>query len=540
MLPTIHQMPTIGYVHKVLCDCLGLWNSDNEDVTFHLAATEKDRRTALRQAFEAIKKDDGAYGSLNDLVAVTTQLAPKTAQKIKKRRTIQAYVNHLSESDFESFDEYLELREYIQVLITERYSRWGVSELAVGFYISALAHYREFVREHACNAQSQKYSYQHFLSQHLRPLTATLAGALLPSEAWPEAERDEQWPLRVFADAACRITGVSLHKLHQYHEFQREQPLDEQAWHRDFTSQLVNTQSKQVIDRLRKHSRMKWETFYPTLQPLTYHLPEAITEKAFAIHAFAAMIAHNLNVQVADCGTFEPLARGRLKPDQVEYSHSIPSSDLLDLLFNEYPIGHEAFAEQASSRYQTLLDGIRNLPGSMSLTADIPNSLELAYNNINKRFTEGAWHVALVNGPTWLNEWVRARDAMFVGDGLLALTHFNTALEQAKYVAGPLFIPFYIQVCAFCKSQYRMLSDRKEEELFERFYEGLGSNAAHYAGLLGYIPHYVRDPETLIPQTMLPLRSQLIIGEIDALARALAQPFTGSADLSSSAATPAS
>ncbi|MNG09764.1 hypothetical protein D3C84_931980 [compost metagenome] len=92
-------------------------------------------------------------------------------------------------------------------------------------------------------------------------------------------------------------------------------------------------------------------------------------------------------------------------------------------------------------------------------------------------------------------------------------------------MAGPLFIPFYIQVCAFCKSQYRLLSERKEEELFERFYEGLGSNAAHYAGLVGYTPHYVRDPETLIPRSILPLRSQLMIGEIDALARALAQSF---------------
>lgn len=86
-------------------------------------------------------------------------------------------------------------------------------------------------------------------------------------------------------------------------------------------------------------------------------------------------------------------------------------------------------------------------------------------------------------------------------------------------MAGPLFIPFYIQVCAFCKSQYRLLSERKEEELFERFYEGLGKNAANYAKLVGYTPQCVRAPETLMPHTMLPLKSQLIIREIDALAR---------------------
>lgn len=520
-MPTTNQLPTLGYLHKVVCDCLGLWNSDNEDITFHVAATEKDRCTSLRQAFEAIKKEDGMYGSHDDLVAVTTKFSPNDAQKVKKSRTIQAYVNHLSKTDFESVHEYSELHQYIELLLTTRYSRWGVSELAVCFYRSALAHYREFVREHACNTQSQNYSFQFFLNQHLRLLSRTLTRELLPNNAWPDVELDEQWPLKVFADTASQITEISLHKLHQYHQFQQDEGLNEQAWTRDFTSQQVNTQSKQVIDRLRRHSRMKWETFYPTFQPLTYHLPKAIREKEFAIHAFAAMIAHNLNIHVADCGQLEPLARSCLIYGQVEHSHSIPSSDLLDLLFNDYPIGSEVFAQQAPNRYQAMLDTIRTLPGSLNLVADIPNSLDQIYKTEHRQFTEGAWSAALVNSPKWLNEWVRAQDAMFAGDALLALSHFNSALEQAKYVAGPLFIPFYIQVCAFCKSQYGLLSTRKEKELFERFYEGLGKDAAQYAALVGYTPQYERDPKTLLPHTTLPLKSQLIIREIDALARSL-------------------
>lgn len=59
MLSTPNQLPTLGYLHKVVCDCLGLWNSDNEDITFHVSATEKEIRTQLRQAFETIKRDDG-------------------------------------------------------------------------------------------------------------------------------------------------------------------------------------------------------------------------------------------------------------------------------------------------------------------------------------------------------------------------------------------------------------------------------------------------------------------------------------------------
>lgn len=520
MLPTSNKLPTLGYVHKVVCDCLGLWNSDNEDITFNVSASERERRTALRRAFEALKDEDGVmYGSLDDLVVVTTQFAPKDTQKIKKRRTIQTYVNHLSKSDFESINEYEELQQYIKVLLTDRYSRWGVSELAVSFYVAALAHYRELVREHACNAQSQSYSYQRFLSRDLRLLTRTLTLELLPDDAFPDAVLDEPWPLKGFADAASQITGISLHKLHQYHQFKQEGLLNGQAWASDFTSQQVNTRSKQVIDRLRKHNRMKWETFYPTLQPLTYHLPKTIGEKSYAVHAFAALIAHNLNIHVADCGPFVRSARRSLPHAQIEHSHSTPSSDLLDMLCNDYHIGDEAFIEQVSSRYKTMIVAIRTLPGSLNHAAYIPNSLEQIYEKEHRRFPDPAWDVPLANGPIWLNEWVKARNAFLVGDALLALSHFNTAFEQAKYVAGPLFIPFYVQVCAFCKCQYRLLSERKEVELFERLYEGLGSTAASYASLLGYTPQFKRDPITLMPRTTLPRKSQLIIGEIDALVK---------------------
>lgn len=205
----------------------------------------------------------------------------------------------------------------------------------------------------------------------------------------------------------------------------------------------------------------------------------------------------------------------------VEHLHSIPSSDLMDLQINGYPITDESAAQHAPSRYQALLDGIRSLPGSLNLAADIPGSAELAYKTEYRRFTEGAWHVTLENTPSWITEWACARDAMFSRDSLLALTHFKSALEQAKYAAGPLFIAFYIQVCAFCKSQYRLLSERNEAELFDRFYEGLGQSAANYAGLMGYTPKYVRNSETLMPHTTLPLKTQWITREINAFARTL-------------------
>lgn len=516
-----NQLPTLGYMHKVVCDCLGLWGSDNDEVTFNVAATEKDRRIALRKAFDAIKKEDGTYGSSEDLIAVTIQLAPKDTQRVKKNRTIQAYVSHFSKTDFESDDEYHELQQYIEALLVERYSGWGVSELAVSFYFSALGHYREFVREYACNAKSQMYSFQCFLSQDLRALSTTLTRKFLSEDAWTDAALNEPWPLKRFAEDACRLAGVSQHKLHQYHEFQQEDPLREQAWTRDFAGQHVNTRSKQVIDRLRKPSRMKWETFYPTLQPLTDLLPKSVSEKVFANHAFAAMIAHNLNVNVSVLGPFTPPVRGPLTNDQEKHRHSCPSSDLMDLQINGYPIPNESFAQLAPHRYQVLLEWIRSLPGSLNFSADIPGNAALSYTSEHRRFAEGSWRIGLEDAPSWLIEWANAREAMLARDSLQALTHFKSALSQARYVAGPLFISFYIEVCAFCKSQYRRLSEGNESEVFGRLYEGLGVDASKYAKLMGYTSQYVRDPDTLMPRAMLPLKERWIIGEIDAYAKKL-------------------
>lgn len=56
MKPANYQLPTLGQFTKVLCDCLGLWSSNGIDVEFHVPASEKARREALRSAFELIKK----------------------------------------------------------------------------------------------------------------------------------------------------------------------------------------------------------------------------------------------------------------------------------------------------------------------------------------------------------------------------------------------------------------------------------------------------------------------------------------------------
>jgi hypothetical protein len=523
MLTATNQLPTLGYLHKVVCDCLGLWNSENEDFTFHIDATEKEQRTALRQAFNKIKKEDGRYGSLNDLLAVTVQFAPTSTQKIRKSRTIQSYVNHLSKSDFESIDEYIELRQYIETLITERYSKYGVARLAVSFYVSALGHYREFIREYACNKQNQNNSFQYFINKDLHLLLRELIREQLPNSIWPKTERNNHWPLKGFADMVCQITSISMHQLHQYHELKQKNRLrNEQEWLQEVASGEVNTKSKQIIGRLRKNSRMKWKTFYSTLKPLTHYLPKDTPEEEFAIHAFSAMIEHHINIQVADLGPFELPIREHLQHAQCDQRYFIPSSELLDLHFNDYPIAHEYVTQQVFTRYQDLVEEIKLLPDSLNHAVDIPSSLALIYKKEYRWFIDGKWLeqiAAQVNSPSWISEWTGARDAILKRDSMLALIKLKSALEQAKYMAGPLFVPFYIEVCAFCKSQYQLLSKQNKVELFDQIYECLGSDASQYAELIGYSPYSIRDPKNLMPRINLPKKFHFFSNEANALAQ---------------------
>jgi hypothetical protein len=518
MLHQTNQLPSLGYFHKILCECLCIWNSDNENINFNVSATESERRTALNQAFDLIKREGEKYGSFDELVTVTSQLAQKDAVKEKKLRTIQTYVYQIAKTDFGSINEFLELSEYIEVLLAESYEDWGVSELAIRLYRSTIAYYREFVREFTCNLQNQQHSYLSFM-RSLPRLIESLTSNMVESDLWPRKICNDLWPLKRFAEQASQACGVSLHKLHQYHQFQQDESLNEQAWTRDFTSQQVNTRSKQVVDRMLKHSRMKWETFFPILQPLTFHLETDEHKKSFYYHAFAAMLAHNINTHIAHFSVSALSGLDIASPLDVEQSNELPSSDLLDKCINYSPADHQACISEAAKHYHSMLDWVRTLPGFVKLNFEVPSALNLTYKKEHRQFNDTAWSQSLVESPNWLNEWARAREAIKAADPMLALLHFTNSFEQARYAAGPLFIPFYIQLCAFCKSQYKLYSNRGESALFERFYAQLGDNASKFAALLGYTPMYIRDPRTLLPSSSLPIKTRLIVDETNILAR---------------------
>lgn len=524
MSTTDFQFPTLGQFNKVLCDCLGLWGGEGKSVEFHVPASEKARRGSLRSAFETIKRDNGTYGTLDDLVSVTTQIAPKSKQEVKKRKTIQSYVLHLAKEDYASYEEFMELTSYIEILARDKYKPWEVSELVARLYISALLHYREFIREYSATSEGCMAAYQGFLAGTMIDIARAVCNVEPRANSNPDEGTDiSRWPLREFVEKTCKACEVTPYKLHQFHKLRKAASncnlADKELWALDFTSKQVSTQSKQVFERLSKGGKIKWEVVYPFLKPLACLMPTMAEKQGFANKAFCAFVSHTLYVHAAEIGRFDPGTQPHY-PKIPYLDGTTPISDCIDRILHEDEIDEESISA-AFAAYHELLKNLRSTEGFLSGEIPIPDAFAVLYKKDYLKFLDSEWHKLLTSTPSWIEDWLLGRDSMLTGSSESALQHLKRALEKAKYSAGPLFFPFYVQVCAFCKSQYKILSRMGEEQIFERFYEPLGNAASKYAGLLGYTPGSTRDPRTLLPKSNLRIKNGLIIQEIDLLTQSL-------------------
>lgn len=451
MSPTAFQFPTLGHFNKVLCDCLGLWSSDGKSVEFHVPASEKARREALRSAFEAIKRENGTYGSLDELVSVTTQIAPESKQEVKKSKTIQSYVLHLAKEDYASYEELMEITGYIEILAREKYKLWNISDFAAKIYTSALLHYREFIREYSATSEGCMAAYQGFLAGTMIDLVRAIS-YVEPRGILVKSTETSRWPLREFVEKACKEAGVTPYKLHQFHALRKKtincNLTDSELWELDFSSKPVSTQSKQVFERMSKEGKIKWEVIYPFIKPLACLLPAEAEGHGFANKAFCAFVSHNLYMHAAEIGDFDRSAQPQY-PKIKTLDSATPISDCIDQILHD-DVVDEKLLDDAFGAYREFLTSLRSTGAFLSCDTAIPDGLAVLYRKDYLKFFEKEWLSNLTNRPVWIEDWSLASRFMLTGPSESALKHFKQALEKAKYSAGPLFIPFYVQVCAFC------------------------------------------------------------------------------------------
>ncbi|MDK9556071.1 hypothetical protein QQF73_00440 [Marinobacter sp. M216] len=526
----IQKMPTLGYFNKIICDSLGLWSSDLKDIYFDVPANEEERKKALQDAFCVTKKDDDTYGTLSELISVTSEISPGQKEIVRKNKTIQSHINYFSKEDFASYDELVDFKGYIKVVIEDVYKSSELSDFAYKIYESSIMYYREFVREHAAKPRTYLDSYIFFVKSILIDLIESLSNDVSINKNHLSGNvngESNDWPLRTFVDSVTERCGVSLHRLHQFHDFKlnHKNYSDKAIWNEDLSSQSINTRSKQVIGRLNKNNKIKWNGFYSIINPLLQLLPADIDEASFEVKAYSAFVVHNINRHLRELPSKDIYTKNKLwdwnYPMLTSGNNYFPVSDQLDLIVNDEEVIDGQKIQASMQRYHELIKNLRLLSYSIIGALEVPSTLEFLYSKNSMDDPIEAMFKTSAEVPIWICEWNRARISVSSSDAASALHHYKNSLESAKYSAGPLFIILYTEICAFCKHQYKELKKNNEEHLFDRFYEPLGAEAAKYAILIGYAPGTSRDPKTLIPRSTSPKKSAFLMYKIDLKMKAI-------------------
>lgn len=507
------QMPTLGVINKVICDSLGLWTSLDQDINFTVPATEKERQAALKIAFEEIQRNDGTYGSLEELTSVTRSIAPKSKIEIKKSRTIQAYVNYLSKEDFSSANEFYEFKEYVYKLIDDSFLDVELSSYAKKYYSLSMDFYKELIREVAFDKDKIKDGYVFYILNILIPLLyQILKGSQCYSDVNYTIACSSQWPLKSFSDMAIEHCDVTYHRLYQFHEIKlNEGGADAHIWGKDFKGTFVNARAKQIVERLGKCNKIKWEKFYTLVKPLQCLLKDNGSVKLFSLSAFSSFISHNLRINLKDLDVTTCESVGNYP--FCDNSDCMPVTDRIDILINKKVAPESEGYLSAVNQYNKLYELLRRCDFSLNESLNVMSTIRLIYDihcydtilSINKQNAE------------WIKYWELA--SLFIGksDYVSALASFKKSLELAKYSSGPLYLSLYFHLCSFCKVQYKIFRENNSSDVFDRFFEPLGKGASSYSSLIGFSPRNERDPDTLMPRSTLRLKNSFIVNKIDKL-----------------------
>jgi hypothetical protein len=539
------KLPTISFFNKLILDSLGVWRGDVVNVEFDITATEEQRRKALSLAFEEHRNEDGTFGPISSVLKSMEELAPEGNVLQRKARTIQDIVQHFAKEEFLDNYELDELEPYIQGVIKEKFSDPLLSDFIINTRASLIQHYKEFVREFSPKAGKALDSYQFFISNIAvsvicKSLFTTLSNLGSPAElgssvlTFNNKKEGTVWPLKAYLNELLERSQVSAYKLHQFHEIKLNNQVkgDTDIWKMISPSTLTNTKSKQTVGRFNRSNKMNWNIIWKQISPLVSTL--SINENIIRLNSFVTHWIHNLAIYLESVlqnkVSFEVALSDIYKSTEfckekyivnTENINLKPISDLLDdaesaefenpalpiqtpylrdelEIYRSYLASSECFdrkllPEEFTNFWYLYSEENFNLKNQQALTKDVYAS----------------------TSSDWIKHWCEARISVLEGDMTKALQDYKMSLSCAKYTSGRYFPLLYIDICAFCKSRYQFFSTKNEVDIFDRFYEQLGSNASKYSGLLGHTPSTMRDPETLLPYSLNSFKNGLILKVID-------------------------
>lgn len=489
---------------------MGLWSDEKKEATFHVPATEKDRRQALQDSFSLVGAKNHSGVNIKELLNATRQLAPDNKLVSKQLKTIRSYVIQYAKNDFSTIREYKEFQNYVLQVIGERYPEHETALLAKNYYLHALEYYREWVREFVIVDGCIPEAYQYFVNNVLKSIIISLVSHhALGDRDWLQETLQDNWPMRRLINELLASADSSAYKLTQYHN---KAKASKNVEFTDIKGSDVDTAAKQVIERLSQFKRVKWRIYLKTIKPVQKLTPAECDDAYFTAAALGAFIIHYLNTHLND-NQCEPIWDKKFSYPQLGETTMESASEVIDYAMEqELPEAERlklfAMAKAKLNEYQDVLDSYGLI---LNKVDKIPSILEFTYGE-GEHFSIKEWSKGLIFKPSWVEHWIKAQNAVATGKSIIATKHYMEVLRGAKYCSGPLWMLLFFEVCCLCKKEARELS----EELFDAHYEPLGSQITAYAKLLGYLPDSGRNPETLMPNP-LTIKESFIIGKVKQL-----------------------
>ncbi|PKG73105.1 hypothetical protein CXF86_19385 [Shewanella sp. GutCb] len=493
----IKHVPTLGEFHKVVCDSLGLWSDEKLETTFHVPATEKERRQALQASFSLVENNKQGEVSIQDLLNATRQLAPDNKRISKQLKTIRAYVIQYAKNNFSTIREFTEFQKYMLQVIEERYPQPEIAHLAQNYYLNALEYYREWVREFVIDHGAIPETYQYFVNNVLKSIVISLVSHhALGDRDWLQQTLQDDWPMRRLIDELLANAGSSVYKLCQYHA---EAKANKDVEFAGLQGRSVDTAAKQVIERFSRFTRVKWRIYLQTILPVQKLTPVECDDAYFNASALGAFIVHNLNIHLND-NQCEPLWDKKFSYPLLGVTPMESASEVIDYTVEQGRPDAEQWmlfemAQVKLNEYKNVLDSYDLI---LNRVDKIPTAFKFVYEE-GEQFSITEWSKSLTFKPSWVEYWIKAQNAIAIGEPIIAAKHYTEVLRGARYSSGPLWMLLFFEVCCLCQKANRELT----EEQFDTYYDPLGSLVTSYAKLLGYLPDSGRNPNTLMPNPLM-------------------------------------
>jgi hypothetical protein len=561
-----NTLPTVGSLNKIFLNQLNIWSSNQRSLDIMLEPNQKEKRAALKKVINSLGSQPFNLNNLLAVTAIKAPKAKhkevknKTIQKYVQKLSKSSLEDFTQFEEFQPYIKYLldavlddaelslivdnlwkdTIEQYLLFLRNHPYvssTEEMIMLFVIGYFIPQII--ETIATEKLINNFNQNIPLNFFITSFSKDNSNVV-----------------KWPIKKIIDCILESSGISAWELQCFHAYKinNSNLSDTKAW--DAFTALdkkpePSTKVKQLFNRIGKVNKVKWRDVWTLMSPVLVKLNQ-FSEKELKANLFSAYVIHSISqlcsenmeadkFKALNCKA-EKLAKVCSKelPLIKSYSEKLGDSVRKDQFIRNYftikrdelkniSLAHETniesldwmklSVESNSSLYQgKVLSLTQQLLSDMGdgeaeleeiirsnkfYSMLMPNS-NVTFEDCQKLEFLIHQHIKENAGSSWLLHWFYAKRSILFGDLNEAGKLFREAFYEGCYRAGPYMYALIIDISAFCKVQFKRVTDKYDD----KFYNDLGSSVYKWAPFIGYVPRYVNCAKTLMPRSTNPLATQ--------------------------------